>query len=98
MENKDEMGKKEKIANRVLFSLMIIGMVSCLIVSPTLLAFGIIKQIRDMFMYSSIFAIGGTLFVGAYGIFNGSIWAVVLGLFMFVYSMGVAMYGLGFGK
>lgn len=96
MENKDEMDKKEEIFHRVIFALMIIGMVSCFIVSPTLLAFGIIKQIRDMFMYSSIFALGGTLFVGAYGIFNGSIWAVVLVLFMYMYGMGVGMYGVGF--
>ena len=89
------MDKKEKIFGRVLFSLMIIGMVSCFIVSPTLLSFGVIKQMGDMLMYSSFFALGGTLFVGTYGIFNGSIWAVVLVLFMYMYGMGVGMYGVG---
>ena len=98
MENKDEMGKKEKIAHRVLFALMIVGMVSCFIMSPTLLAFGIIKQIRDMLMYSSFFALGGMAFVMIYGFYDYSIWPVVLGIFMFVYAMGVTMYGLEFGK
>lgn len=98
MESKVEMGKKEKIAHRVLFALMIIGIVSCFIVSPTLLSFGVIKQMGDMLMYSSFFALGGMAFVMIYGFYDYSIWPVVLGLFMFVYAMGVAMYGLGFGK
>ena len=98
MENKDEMSKKEKIAHLVLFALMIIGMFSCFIVSPTLLAFGVIKQMGDMLMYSSFFALGGMAFVMIYGFYDYSIWPVVLGLFMFVYAMSVAMYGLGFGK
>lgn len=98
MENKDEMGKKEKIAHLVLFALMIVGMVSCFIVSPTLLAIGVIKQIGDMLMYSSFFALGGMAFVTIYGFYDYSIWPVVLGLFMFVYAMGVTMYGLGIGR
>ena len=98
MKNKDEMDKKEKIAHRVLFALMIVGMVSCFIVSPTLLAFGIIKQIRDMLMYSSLFALGGMAFVMIYGFYDYSIWPVVLGLFMFAYAMSVTIYGLEFGK
>lgn len=98
MENEYEMSKKEKIAHLVLFALMIIGIVSCFIVSPTILAFGIIKQIRDMLMYSSFFALGGMAFVMIYGFYDYSIWPVVLGLFMFVYAMVVTMYGLGFGK
>ena len=98
MENKDEIGKKEKIAHRVLFALMIIGMVSCFIVSPTLLAIGVIKQMGDMLMYSSVFALGGMACVMIYGFYDYSIWPVVLGLFMFVYAMGVTMYGLEFGK
>ena len=98
MENKDEIGKKEKIAHSVLFALMIIGMVSCFIVSPTLLAFGVIKQMGDMLMYSSFFALGGMAFVMSYGFYDYSIWLVVLGLFMFVYSMVVTMYGLGIRK
>lgn len=77
---------------------MIIGMVSCFIVSPTLLAFGVIKQMGDMLMYSSFFALGGMAFVMIYGFYDYSIWLVVLGLFMFVYSMVVTMYGLGIGK
>lgn len=92
------MNKKEKIFHRVLFALMIVGMVSCFIVSPTLLAFGVIKQMGDMLMYSSFFALGGMAFVMIYGFYDYSIWLVVLGLFMFVYAMGVTMYGLGFGK
>lgn len=98
MENKDEMIKKEKIAHRVLFSLMIIGMVSCFVVSPTLLSFGVIKQMVDMIMYSSFFALGGMAFVMIYGFYDYSIWPVVLGLFMFAYAMGVTIYGLEFGK
>lgn len=98
MENEYEMSKKEKIAHRALFALMIIGMVSCFIVSPTLLSFGVIKQMGDMIMYSSFFALGGMAFVMIYGFYDYSIWPVVLGLFMFVYAMVVAMYGLGFGK
>lgn len=98
MENKDEMNKKEKIAHRVMFALMIIGMVSCFVVSPTLLSFGVIKKMIDMLMYSSFFALGGMAFVTIYGFYDYSIWPVVLGLFMFVYAMGVTMYGLGFGK
>lgn len=98
MENKDEMIKKEKIAHRVLFSLMIIGMVSCFVVSPTLLSFGVIKQMVDMIMYSSFFALGGMAFVMIYGFYDYSIWSVVLGLFMFAYAMGVTIYGLEFGK
>ena len=92
------MDKKEEIVNRVLFALMIVGMVSCFIVSPALLAFGIIKQIRDMLMYSSFFALGGMAFVTIYGFYNYSIWPVVLGLFMFAYAMGVTIYVLEFGK
>lgn len=92
------MDKKEKIAHRVLFALMIIGMVSCFIVSPTLLAIGVIKQMGDMLMYSYFFALGGMAFVTIYGFYDYSVWPVVLGLFMFVYGMGVAMYSLGFGK
>ncbi len=92
------MNKKEEIVHRVLFALMIVGMVSCFIVSPTLLAFGVIKQMGDMLMYSSFFALGGMAFVMIYVFYDYSIWPVVLGLFMFVYGMGVAMYGLGFGK
>lgn len=98
MENKDEIGKREKIAHRILFFLMIIGMVSCFVVSPTLLSFGVIKQMGDMLMYSSFFALGGMAFVTIYGFYDYSIWPVVLGLLMFVYAMVVAMYGLGFGK
>lgn len=98
MENKDEMGKKEKIAHLVLFALMIIGMVSCFIVSPTLLSFGVIKQMGDMLMYSSFFALVGMAFVMIYGFYDYSIWPVVLGLFMFAYAMGVTIYGLEFGK
>lgn len=98
MENKDGMGKKEKIAHRVLFSLMIIGMVGCFVVSPTLLSFGVIKQMGDMLMYSSFFAIGGMAFVMIYGFYDYSIWPVVLGIFMFAYAMGVTIYGLEFGK
>ena len=92
------MDKKEEIVHHVLFSLMIVGMVSCFIVSTTLLAFGIIKQIRDMLMYSSFFTLGGMAFVMIYGFYDYSIWPVVLGLFMFAYAMGVTIYGLEFGK
>ena len=98
MKNKDEMDKKEKIFSRVLFVLMIVGMVSCFIVSPTLLAIGVIKQMRYMLMYSSFFALGGMAFVMIYGFYDYSIWPVVLGLSMFAYAMGVTIYGLEFGK
>ena len=92
------MDKKEEIVHRVLFSLMIIGMISCFIVSLTILAIGVIKQMRDMLMYSSFFALGGMAFVMIYGFYDYSIWHVVLGLFMFAYAMGVTIYGLEFGK
>ena len=92
------MEKKEEIIHRVLFVLMIVGMVSCFIVSPTLLAIGVIKQMRDMLMYSSFFALGGMAFVMIYGFYDYSIWPVLLGPFMFAYAKGVTIYGLEFGK
>ena len=92
------MGKKEEIVHRVLFSLMIIGMVSCFIVSPTILEIGVIKQMRYMLMYSSFFSLGGMAFVMIYGFYDYSIWPVVLGLFMFAYAMVVTIYGLEVGK
>ena len=96
MENKDEMRKKEKIAHRALFALMIIGMVSCFIVSPTLLAFGVIKQMGDMLMYSSICAILSVIPIFAYAVFEQSIWASLVSIVAYIYGMGVGMYGVGF--
>ena len=96
MENKDEMGKKKKIAHLVLFTLMIIGMVSCFIVSPTILAFGIIEQTRAMVIASSICAIVSMILIFAYAVFEQSIWASLVSIVAYIYGMGVGMYGVGF--
>lgn len=93
-----EMDKKEKIFHLVLFALMIIGMVSCFIVSPTLLAFGIIEQTRSMVLYSSICAIVSVIPIFAYAVFEQSIWASLVSIIAYIYGMGVGMYCLGFGK
>ena len=96
MENEYEMSKKEKIAHRVLFALMIVGMVSCFIVSPTLLAFGIIEQTRSMVLASSICAILSVIPIFAYAVFEQSIWASLVSIVAYIYGMGVGMYGVGF--
>ena len=91
MENKDEMDKKEKIAHLVMFALMIIGMVSCFIVSPTLLAFGIIEQTRAMVLSSSICAIVSVILIFAYAVFEQSIWASLVSIIAYIYGMVVGI-------
>ena len=91
MENKDEMDKKEKIAHLVMFALMIIGMVSCFIVSPTLLAFGIIEQTRAMVLASSICAIVSVILIFAYAVFEQSIWASLVSIIAYIYGMVVGI-------
>ena len=98
MENKDEMGKKEKIAHLVLFALMIIGIVSCFIVSPTLLSFGIIEQTRAMVRASSICAIVSVILIFAYAVFEQSIWASLVSIVAYIYVMGVGIGGVGIGR
>ena len=90
------MDKKEKIFHRVIFALMIIGMVSCFIVSPTLLAFGIIEQTRAMVLASSICAIVSVILIFAYAVFEQSIWASFVSIVAYIYGMGVGMYGVRF--
>ena len=90
------MDKKEKIFHRVIFALMIIGMVSCFIVSPTLLAFGIIEQTRAMVLASSICAIVSVILIFAYAVFEQSIWASLVSIVAYIYGMGVGMYGVRF--
>lgn len=85
------MDKKEKIAHRVLFALMIIGMVSCFIVSPTLLAFGIIEQTRAMVLASSICAIVSVILIFAYAVFEQSIWASLVSIVAYIYGMVVGI-------
>lgn len=85
------MDKKEKIFHRVLFALMIIGMVSCFIVSPTLLAFGIIEQTRAMVLTSSICAIVSVILIFAYAVFEQSIWASLVSIVAYIYGMGVGI-------
>lgn len=85
------MDKKEEIFHRVIFALMIIGMVSCFIVSPTLLAFGIIEQTRSMVLYSSIFAIVSTILIFAYAVFEQSIWASLVSIVAYIYGMGIGI-------
>lgn len=90
------MDKKEKIFHRLMFALMVIGMVSCFIVSPTLLAFGIIEQTRSMVLASSIFSIVSVILIFAYAVFEQSIWASLVSIVAYIYGMGVGMYGLEF--
>lgn len=90
------MDKKEEIVHHVLFALMIAGMVSCFIVSPTLLAFGIIEQTRSMVIASSICAIVSVILIFAYAVFEQSIWASLISIVAYIYGMGVGMYGVGF--
>ena len=85
------MDKKEKIFHRVLFTLMIIGVVSCFIVSPTLLAFGIIEQTRAMVLASSICAIVSVIIIFAYAVFEQSIWASLVSIVAYIYGMGVGI-------
>ena len=85
------MDKKEKIFSRVLFALMIIGIVSCFIVSPTLLAFGIIEQTRAMVLASSICAIVSVILIFAYAVFEQSIWASLVSIVAYIYGMGVGI-------
>lgn len=96
MENKDEMDKKEKIAHWVIFALMIIGMVSCFIVSPLLLVFGIVEQTMAMVLASSICAIVSVILIFAYALFEQSIWASLVSIIAYIYGMGVGMYGVRF--
>lgn len=90
------MDKKEEIFSRVLFALMIVGMFSCFIVSPTLLAFGIVEQTRSMVLYSSICAIVSVIPIFAYAVFEQSIWASLVSIVAYIYGMGVGIYGVGF--
>lgn len=85
------MDEKEEIVNRVLFALMIIGMVSCFIVSPTLLAFGIIEQTRSMVIASSICAIVSAMLIFAYAVFEQSILASLVSIVAYIYGMGVGI-------
>lgn len=85
------MDKKEKIAHLVIFALMVIGMVSCFIVSPTLLAFGIIEQTRAMVLASSICAIVSVILIFAYSVFEQSIWASLVSIVAYIYGMGVGI-------
>lgn len=93
-----KMDKKEKIFHRVLFGLMVIGMVSCFIVSPTLLAFGIIEQTRAMVLTSSICAIVSVILIFAYAVFEQSIWASLVSIVAYIYGMGVGIGGVGIGR
>ena len=90
------MDKKEKIFHMVIFALMIIGMVSCFIVSPTLLAFGIIEQTRSMVLASSICAIVSVILIFAYAVFEQSIWASLVSIVAYIYGMVIGMYGVRF--
>lgn len=90
------MNKKEKIVHRLMFALMIVGMVSCFIVSPTLLAFGIIEQTRAMVLASSICAIVSVILIFAYAVFEQSIWASLVSIVAYIYGMGIGMYGVRF--
>ena len=92
------MDKKEKIFSRVIFVLMIIGMVSCFIVSPTLLAFGIIEQTRAMVLSSSICAIVSVILIFAYAVFEQSIWASLVSIVAYIYGMGVGIGCVGIGR
>lgn len=85
------MDKKEKIFSRVLFSLMVIGIVSCFMVSPTLLSFGIIEQTRSMVLASSICAIVSVILIFAYAVFEQSIWASLVSIVAYIYGMGVGI-------
>lgn len=91
MKNKDEMDKKEEIVHRVLFALMIVGMVICFIVSTTLLSFGIIEQKRSMVLASSICAIVSVILIFAYAVFEQSIWASLVSIIAYIYAMGVGI-------
>ena len=93
-----KMNKKEKIFSRVIFVLMIIGMVSCFIVSPTLLAFGIIEQTRAMVLSSSICAIVSVILIFAYAVFEQSIWASLVSIVAYIYGMGVGIGCVGIGR
>lgn len=90
------MDKKEKIFHRLMFALMVIGMVSCFIVSPTLLAFGVIEQTRPMIVASSICAIVSVILIFAYAVFEQSIWASLVSIVAYIYGIGVGMCGLEF--
>ena len=92
------MDKKEEIFHRVIFALMIIGMVSCFIVSPTLLAFGIIEQTRAMVLASSICAIVSVILIFAYALFEQSIWASLVSIVAYIYGMGVGIGCVGIGR
>ena len=92
------MDKKEEIFHRVIFALMIIGMISCFIVSPTLLAFGIIEQTRAMVLASSICAIVSVILIFAYALFEQSIWASLVSIVAYIYGMGVGIGGVGIGR
>lgn len=85
------MDKKEKILHWVLFALMIIGMVSCFVVSPTLLAFGIIEQTRAMVLTSYICAIVSVILIFAYAVFEQSIWASLVSIVAYIYGMVVGI-------
>ena len=85
------MDKKEEIFHRVIFALMIIGMVSCFILSPTLLAFGIIEQTRSMVLASSICAIVSVILIFAYAVFEQSIWASLVSIVAYIYGMVVGI-------
>lgn len=89
------MSKKEEIVYWAIFAMMTIGMVSCFIVSPTLLVFGTIRQIRAMVLASSICAIASTALIFAYAVFKQSIWATLVSLVSYVYGMGVGVSILG---
>lgn len=85
------MDKKEKIFHLLMFALMVIGMVSFFIVSPTLLAFGIIEQTRSMVLASSICAIVSVILIFAYAVFEQSIWASLVSIVAYIYGMGVGI-------
>lgn len=70
---------------------MIVGMVICFIVSPSLLAFGIIEQTRSMVIASSICAIVSVILIFAYAVFEQSIWASLVSIIAYIYGMGVGI-------
>lgn len=92
------MNKKEKIVHRLMFALMIIGMVSCFIVSPTILSFGIIEQTRSMVLASSICAIVSVILIFSYAVFEQSIWASLVSIVAYIYGMGVGIGCVGVGR
>ena len=92
------MDKKEKIFSLVMFALMVIGMVSFFIVSPTLLAFGIIEQTRAMILSSSICAIVSVILIFAYAVFEQSIWASLVSIVAYIYGMVVGIGCVGIGR